>query len=193
MRTNGKFSQQLAGFKLLRLCIALLMFALVTPVLADSANSRAYQDAKRLLRVTDTGRQFESMALQQTRNIVRTYSSIVSMSAAASLPQHIKNSIFDCYAEAYAWDKFESGIEKIFVDNFSQKEMRLLIDFYRNRGVSPTDIQSFKDTIAKGKQIRLMSTEYILANSDGCVDRDAELILNYLYNRQRLATSLAAE
>ncbi len=129
------------------------------------------------------GRQFESMALQQTRDIIRTYSSIVSMSVEISLPQQIKNNIASCYAEVYAWENFQPGIAQILADNLSQKEMRLLIDFYRNLGLPPMEIQNFKGAIAKADQIQLMSSEYIYAHSDSCVERDAELIHSYLANR----------
>lgn len=172
----------------------LLALLLAFPgVFTESARADSLRDANRLLRVTDIGKQFESMALRQTRNIIRTYSSIVSMSADSSLPPQIKNSIAACYAEAYAWEKFESGIAKILADKFSQKEMRLLIDFYSNRGLPPMEIQSFKNAIAKSIQIEQMSAEYIFANSDGCVERDAELILAYLNSSKQLRPSLDAE
>lgn len=165
-----------------------LLGAFAVPVNADSL-----RDANRLLKATDVGKQFESMALQQTRNIIRTYSIIVSTSTDSSLPQQIKNSIAACYAEAYAWDKFESGIAKILTDKFSQKEMRLLIDFYSSRALPPMEIQNFKNAIAKGAQIEQMSAEFIFANSDGCVERDAEQILSYLANSKQSKSSLAAE
>ena len=129
------------------------------------------------------GSQFESMALRQTRDIIRTYSSIVSMSVEVSLPQQIKNNIASCYAEVYAWENFKPGIAQILADNLSQKELHLLIDFYRNLGLPPMEIQSFKGAIAKADQIQLMSSEYIYAHSDRCVERDAELIHSYLANR----------
>lgn len=173
----------------------LIISSLLTGVLAfgGSASADSLQDANRLLRVTDVGKQFESMALLQTRSIIRTYSSIVSMSADSILPAQIKQAIAACYAQAYAWENFKPGIAKILADNFSQKEMRLLIDFYSNRGLPPMEIQSFKAAIAKGGLIQKMSAEYIFANSEGCVALDAELILGYLQQQQRLKPSLAAE
>ena len=155
-------------------------FALLVSFAAQSASADAVADASRLLRVTSLGKKFESVAQQQTRDIIRTYSSIVSMSAAVSLPTPLKQTIAECYAEAYAWENFEPGIVQILAENLSQKEIRLLIDFYRDLGLPPMEIQTFKDTIAKADQIVQISSEYILSNSVGCVDRDTALILNYL-------------
>ena len=174
----------------LRLLLILLAFA---GTFTESAVADSLRDANQLLRVTEAGKQFESTALRQTRNIIRTYSSIVSTSANSSLPLQIKSSIAACYAEAYAWEKFESGIADILVDKFSQKEIRLLIDFYSNRSLPPMEIQSFKNVIAKSAQIEQMSAAYIFANSDGCVERDVELILGYLDGSKQLSPSLAAE
>lgn len=171
----------------------LALLAAFTGTFTESARADSLRDANRLLRVTEVGKQFESMALRQTRNIIRTYSSIVSTSVNSSLPPQIKSSIATCYAEAYAWEKFESGIAEILADKFSQKEMWLLIDFYSNRSLPPMEIQSFKNAIAKSAQIEQMSAEYIFANSDGCVERDAELILGYLNRSKQLRPSLAAE
>jgi len=159
-----------------------------TPAYAD-----AIQDANRLLQVTDAGKQFNSTALEQTQNILRTYSSIVSMWAETKLPQQVKLSIAACYEEAYAWENFESGIAGILAQNLTVKEMRLLIDFNRNLGLPPNQIPTFKTAIAKSRKIQQMTAEYIYANSDGCVDRDAELILGYLYDQRRQENTLAAE
>ena len=139
------------------------------------------------------GKRFESTTLLQTRNIIRTYSIIVSRSADSSLPQQIKRAIAACYAEAYAWEKFEPGIAKILADKFSQKEMRLLIDFNSSRSLPPREIQNFKDAIAKGTQIERLSADYIFANSNGCVEHDAELILAYLNSNSPTQTRLAAD
>ena len=155
-------------------------FALLVSVAAQAAGADAIVEANRLLRVTSLGQKFESVAQQQTRDILRTYSSIVSMSTAVSLPTTLKQAIAECYAEAYAWKNFEPGIARILAENLSRKEIRLLIDFYRDLGLPPMEIQAFKDTIAKADQIVQISSEYILSNSVGCVDRDTTLILNYL-------------
>ncbi len=120
------------------------------------------------------------MALDQTRKIIRTYSSIVNMSVAIALPQNLKNSIAACYAEVYAWEQFEPGIVQILAENLTQKEIRLLIDFYSDRGLPPMEIDTFKNTVAKAQEIELSSIEYIFNNSDSCVERDAELINDFL-------------
>lgn len=145
----------------------------------------AVRDANRLLRVTSLGSRFELMTIDQTRKIIRTYTSIVNMSASAVLPQALKNSIAKCYAEVYAWEHFELGIAEIFAANLSEKELRLLIDFYSSRGLPPMDIETFKNTIAKANQIEQSSIEYIFNNSDSCVERDARLINNFLAMQNR--------
>ncbi|MDA1370982.1 MAG: hypothetical protein O2971_09505 [Proteobacteria bacterium] len=140
------------------------------------------RDANRLIQVTEVGKRFESLAEQQTRAIIRTYSSIVSTSVEVALPAQLKNRIAACYVEVYAWDNFKAGIARILADSLSEQEMRILIDFYLDRGLAPREIQTFKDTIAKADHIRRVSAEYMLLNSKGCVVRDAELILGYLAN-----------
>ena len=146
----------------------------------SAANADSIDAANRLLRVTDMGDRFESMALQQTRDIIRTYSSIVSMSAEVSLPVYLKRSIADCYAEVYAWDKFRPGIAQILAEVLNRKELLLLIDFYSSRSLPPREIPTFKAVIEKAEQIQLMTTDYIYDHASSCVDRDAELIFSYL-------------
>ena len=147
---------------------------------SSSASADAIRDANRLLRVTDLGSRFESMALNQSRMIIRTYASIVNMNASVSLPQSVKKSIAECYAEAYAWEQFEPGIAKIFADNLTRNEIALLIDFYNDLGHPPSEIVNFKNTLTKAEQIEFNSIEYIFNNSKGCLERDAEIINNYL-------------
>ena len=77
------------------------------------------------------------------------------------------------------------GIAEIFAANLSEKELRLLIDFYSSRGLPPMDIETFKNTIAKANQIEQSSIEYIFNNSDSCVERDARLINNFLAMQNR--------
>ena len=159
------------------ICLAAVLCFGITAAYADSIS-----DANRLLRVTDTGDRFESMALQQTRDIIRTYSSIVSMSAEVALPLNLKRTIAACYAEAYAWHKFRPGIAQILVEVLNQKELLLLIDFYSSRSLPPREIPAFKSVIRKADQIQRMSADYIYAHADSCVERDAELIFSYLGN-----------
>ena len=138
------------------------------------------RDANRLLRASNVASQFESMTVLQTRNIIRTYSSIVAMSADVKLPQWIKLEIAACYEQAFAWEKFEKGIAQIFLENFSKDEMTLLTDFYQSEGLPPTEIANFKVAIAKGQMIQQLTADYIYANSDGCAKHDIDLILGFL-------------
>ncbi len=163
-----------------------LVFTICLLLVFQTAQADAVGDANRLLRVTELGRLFETIAQRQTRDIIRTYSSIVATSVELTLPLQVKQNIAACYDEVYAWENFEPGIAQILADNLSQKELRLLIDFYRSLGLPPMEIQTFKDTIAKADRIRQISAQYILDNSGSCVDRDADLILGYIAS-QRLA------
>ena len=170
-----KMKIRLASYSLI------ICFFLVT----DDAYSDPIRDANRLLQVTDIGKHFEVTAQLQTRDIIRTYVSIVSMSLEVTLPEQIKNKIASCYAKVYAWENFQPGIAQIFAENLSQKELRLLIDFYRNLGLPPMEIKAFKELISKSEQIRRMSAEYIFLNSGSCVDQDAGVINEYLANQQQ--------
>ncbi|MDP7456270.1 MAG: hypothetical protein QGF62_06835 [Gammaproteobacteria bacterium] len=155
-------------------CVSLLML-LIPPAVADGLS-----DASRLLRVTSAGELFEETANQQTRDIIRTYVSIVNMSVQITLPDQIRDDIAECYRIMYAWEKFEPGIAQLLADNLSQHELRLLIDFYRNRGLPPAEIQAFKSTIAKADDIQLLISDYLFANSGGCVAQDTRSILSYI-------------
>ncbi|MDD9890322.1 MAG: DUF2059 domain-containing protein [Gammaproteobacteria bacterium] len=173
---------------LVKITITILFASLI--FVSTFACADAVRDANRLLRVTNLGDRFESMALDQTRKIIRTYTSIVNMSASVALPQSLKNSIAECYAQVYAWELFEPGIAEIFAQNLSEKEIRLLIDFYSSRGLPPMEIETFKNTIAKAGQIERSSIEYIFNNSDSCVERDAELINNFLASQNLDSTEI---
>lgn len=171
-------------------CLSLLGFLL----LASTAGAAEIRDANRLLRASNVASHFESMTLLQTRNIIRTYSSIVAMSADVELPQWIKQDIAACYEQTFAWEIFEDGIAQILSDNFSADEISLLTDFYRSEGLSPTEIENFKAAIAKGEMIQQLTADYISANSDGCVEHDINLILGFLANpRLERDNALAAE
>lgn len=160
----------------------------------SSAGADDIRDASRLLRASNVENQFELMTQQQTRRIIRTYSSIVSMSAELELPQWIKLEIASCYERAFAWDKFEEGIVDIFLENFSSDEMHLLTDFYNSEGLPPTEIENFKVAIAKGELIQQLTSEYIYSNSEGCAQHDIDLILSFLQNPQlEFDSTLAAE
>lgn len=149
-------------------------------LLTSAAGAAEIRDANRLLRASNVASQFESMTQLQTRRIIRTYSSIVAMSADVELPQWIKAEIAACYERAYAWERFEEGIAQIFLENFSAAEMQLLTDFYQSEGLPPTEIANFKAAIAKGERIQQLTADYIFANSEGCAEQDSDLILGYL-------------
>ena len=146
--------------------------------LAQSVDSVRY--AKRLLRVSGTAEQFESAAQQQTRAIIRTYLSIVNMSVDVKLPTHVTSRISACYDAAYAWENFEDGVAEIVSQQLADKEMLLLIDFYNDLGLPPSEIDTFKATLDKMTSIREFSANFIFDQSAGCVDQDAEIINGYL-------------
>ena len=161
-------------------CLALLSFLAVS----TSVNAAEIRDANRLLRASNVAKQFDAMTLLQTRKIIRTYTSIVAMSADVELPQWIKQEIAACYKRSFVWDKFEKGIAQIFLENFSGEEIELLTDFYQSEGLPPTEIANFKIAIAKGEMIQQLSADYISANSDGCAQHDTDLILGFLADPQ---------
>lgn len=162
------------------------MDAVLVPesALAAEPNRGTVAAASRLLRVTEMGRKFDSIATQQSRDIVRTYASIVSMSADVELPAHIRQSIRSCYSEVYAWKNFVGGIAEVFAAHLSDKELGLLIDFYQNRGLPPMEIPTFKQIISKANKIEQGSLDYIYGNSEGCLERDVEIIMGYLASDQ---------
>ena len=137
-------------------------------------------EANRLLRVTGTGELFESTTREQAREIIRTYSLIVSSSADRTLPRHVRDAIAECYSRTYAWENFAEGIARILADHLSEKELRLLIGIYQNRGLPPMEIETFRQTVRKGDAIAAASAEYIYDNSTGCADQDARLIKAFL-------------
>lgn len=170
----------------------LLLFTLLP--LSPSVGADAISDANRLLRASNVANHFETRTLQQTRRIIRTYSSIVEMSADVELPQWIKNEIAACYERTFAWENFEAGIAQIFLKNLSSGEMRLLTDFYRSQGLPPTEIENFKAAIAKGNRIARLSADYIYAQTEGCAEHDIQLILGFLADgSQRTGSILTSD
>ena len=141
-------------------------------------------EANRLLRVTGTGELFESTSREQAREIIRTYSLIVASSADLSLPRRVRDAIAECYSRNYAWENFAEGIARILASHLSEKELRLLIGVYQNRGVPPMEIETFRQTVRKSDAIAAASAEYIFNNSTGCVDQDARLIKRFLAEKQ---------
>lgn len=155
-------------------CLVCALFS-TEQALADSLAA-----AHRLLRVADVKHHYETRTAEQTRAIIRTYASIVSMSASVDLPDELLQSIRNCYAQVYAWENFEDGLAQILAENLSGKELRLLTDFYNNLGLPPFEIESFKETIAKAGHIQEVSLDYMWATSASCVEQDAALILDYV-------------
>lgn len=156
-----------------------LLIILAAP-LAHAESSNSIRFAKRLLKVSGTPEQFESKAEQQTRAIIRTYLSIVNMSVDVRLPAHITSRIADCYRVAYAWENFEDGIAEIVSQEMNDNEMLLLIDFYQDLGLPPSEIDTFKATLAKVPEIQEFSANFIFSESVGCVQQDAKIINQYL-------------
>ena len=168
-----------------------MLLALSPVARADTANDYL-DDAQRLLRVSNTEQHFLSMTSRQVRDIIRTYSSIVAMEVDVNLPRRLTNSIANCYIEMYAWENFELGIARILEQQLTQKEILLLIDFYRDLGHPPSEIEFFKATIAKAPLIEQISADYIFTHSDGCVDNDAAIIYGYLATQRQLPPATAA-
>ena len=172
-------------------CLGLLSLTLLNPCYVGADEIR---DANKLLRASNVANQFETRTQQQTRKIIRTYSSIVAMSAYVELPQWIKLEIANCYEQTFAWENFEEGIAQILHENFSAEEMKLLTDFYRSEGLPPSEIANFKAAIAKGSIIQELSAQYIYAHTDGCAEHDIDLIIGFLDDPQRESNAtLAAE
>lgn len=173
----------------MRISCLLLLFLLP---LSPSVGADAIGDANRLLRASNVANHFETRTLQQTRRIIRTYSSIVEMSAEVELPQWIKTEIAACYERTFAWENFEEGIAQILLQNFSAGEMRLLTDFYRSQGLPPAEIDNFKAAIAKGELIQQLAADYIYAQAEGCAEHDIELILSFLADATQQPNTILA-
>lgn len=162
------------------------VLAVATGLTLSSAGADALDDAHRLLEVAGTGDHFESVARKQTRDIIRSYTLIVHNSVDVTLPETLRQELARCYARVYDWANFRSGIARILATTLSQKQMQLLIDFYRSRGLPPTEIDTFKATIALAEEIEKISADFIYRNSASCVESDARLILGYLHGKQAL-------
>jgi hypothetical protein len=144
-------------------------------VLADASS-----DAAKLIELTNISEQFERARQKQTRKVIRTYASLVSHESGRELPAAIKKEIARCYEQQYDWSNFEDGIIEILLENFSEKELGILLDFYRNRGVPPTEIDAFKNIVTKGELIQKLGAEYIFTMTNGCVTQGTEAVLKYL-------------
>lgn len=175
-------------------CLSLFAILIISPLTGAAVGADEIRDANRLLRASNAANHFETRTRTQTRKIIRTYSSIVAMSADVELPQWVKDQIAACYAQTFAWENFEAGIAQILLANFSPDEMQLLTDFYRSQGLPPTEIENFKAAIAKGELIQQQSADYIYAQTEGCAGHDIDLILGFLADSgQTPNAALAAE
>lgn len=153
---------------------------LLSLFLPESAAADATRDASRLIRLSNVRELFESTRQDQARSVIRTYASIVSTESGHRLPERIKKEIARCYDENYHWPNFEDGIVEILVENFTDKELKLLLGFYQNLSVSPTQIDAFRDIVAKGELIQSLSAEYIFNSTQGCIELGTEAVLAYL-------------
>lgn len=151
-----------------------------TSIAPNQVVADASRDAAKLIKLTNISAQFEMARQQQTRKIIRTYASIVSSESGHELPAAVKEAISLCYEQNYDWSNFEDGIVDILLANFSEKELGLLLDFYRNRGLPPTEIDAFQDIVAKGELIQTLGAEHIFAMTNGCVEQGTEAVLKYL-------------
>ena len=77
---------------------------------------------------------------------------------------------------------FSHGIAEILAKSFTHKEITLLIEFYSDLGLSPTEIGAFKSLIKKAQLIEEVSFQYIHENSESCVVEDSKLINHFLNN-----------
>lgn len=160
--------------------LLLVVLAFVTSTAPTLVAADASRDANRIIRLTNISEQFESARRQQTRDIIRTYAIIVSTNSDHELPASVKREISSCYERVYHWANFEQGIVDILLDNFSEKELGLLVDFYKNRSLPPTEIGAFKDIVAKGALIQHLGADYIFSMSDGCVEEGKDAVMAYL-------------
>lgn len=157
--------------------LSLLCAVLLT---APASLGDVLADARLLLRVSNTAEHFETRTQSQIRNILRTYASIVAMESDVELPAGIRSTIAACYTREYAWENFRGGFAEIIAEHLSPQQIQLLIGFYRNRGLPPSQIDTFKATIAKAELIEAISADYIFSSSPGCVHRDAQLISSFI-------------
>jgi len=158
----------------------IVLLALSIWLLPLNSHADKLGDAYRLLRITEVAKEFEQATDQQTRNVIRTYSSIIAMSADRELPESIKQQMSRCYKETYAWEKFEPGIAAIFADNLSNTELKLMIDFFSDKSVPPPMIGQFKELIARANAIEQLAIDYMFSQTEGCDEQNVNLILDFL-------------
>lgn len=160
-----------------RVATVLLSFAIV---ISNQSFADKERDITRLLRVSRTQQQFEAAALAQTREILRTYQSIVYHQIRLNLPETLRREIINCYNAAYSWDQFEPGIVDIMVAAYEEEEIELLTNYYSNRSVAPMKIDALRKAMTKTGEIQHQSAEFIYSKSESCLDRDVELIVGFV-------------
>ena len=144
------------------------------------AGADSLQSARTLLKVSNSENQFNKQIKDHVTNVLRTYSSIVAMETGIELPNPIRSAIADCYAREYDWNKFERGFATILSQHMSAVQIELLIGFYRNESIPPSQIENFKNAISTAGAIASTSADLIYTTSLGCVYQDAEIIARYL-------------
>lgn len=169
--------------------ISVLLLAIILQLSCSLAIAESKEQliaAERLLQIAKVGDRFEIQAQQQAMQIIYNYSVIIHRNTDYRLPVLVERRIAECYQNTYQWEYFAEGIAHIVASNFSSEELDLLIDFHNNLGLPPNKIQLFRDTIEKAGAIHQQSIDYIFANSAGCVDQNAELIIQHLQNKSVL-------
>lgn len=164
--------------------LALLCLLTTSNVLGEAPEH--LHAAEQLLRAAQVGELFETRAEQQAQQIIYNYSVIIHRNTDYQLPVLVERRIAECYRSAYRWEFFEDGIARIVAAAFSREELELLIDFHNNLGLPPQKIELFRGTIGKANIVHQQSVDFIFKNSAGCVDQDAELIIQHLHSRDVL-------
>jgi len=159
--------------------IALLLVT-ITAVVNAGAEANPVADARRLLEASNLAHHYRVMTERQTRAIIRSYEVIISRRAEASLPARLRRDIAACYARVYNWEIFQPGLTELIASKLSSHQMRLLTDFYNSRGLPPAEIDNFKTVIAMAGEIEAAAANFMFNHSEGCVERDARLILAFL-------------
>ena len=171
---------QTSSWLALAAALPVLPVLMLSMLLPASGHADSVRDAERLLRVADAEAKFEYRAQRQAQRIIHNYAIIIRRNTDYRLPVPVRQQIADCYRQAYRWENFAAGFARILAENLSGEELELLINFHRNLGLPPNKIEAFKDTVAKVGLIHEQSAAFIFSSSPGCVDRDAEIILEHL-------------
>lgn len=157
------------------LLCALLCLCFSNSLLADNI-----RDSNRLLRLSNVGEQFEATVRRQAGDLIRTYDNIVYLEEGQGLPRQIKQRISQCYLEAYSWDNFSDRVAVIMAETYSEAELKLLIGFYRDRGLAPMQIEAFKVAQRKSDEVERLLIEHIFEQGKNCIHENVEIILNYV-------------